>query len=319
MIKRNERLKKQIAPSRNQGQNNKACLKPQVFQFPQLMNKTTTFSEAIRFQGQIQQPFTPETMIRQSINKPRMIEQQKIKNNYGVQRFSAKVVSKQQNVKEPVIIKITTSKNHQIVQHLEEQSEYQLSELGTFDDLIQQIQERVLAKNSNILQLAKDICQIETIDLRALQCIPQLIKHLVISSVQQQLQISQILSILFTLSEEIITRDDLDESLLEIIKVYLQKGYESNLQMIVIFIKRCGQMIYYIRSNKQRVLSEMIITLLLKFNGSNSFEELPLKLAFNIILRHKQMRLYIKDNQDIIKLKQPSIIDQLYRFKIKIN
>lgn len=36
------------------------------------------------------------------------------------------------------------------------------------------------------------------------------------------------------------TRDDLDESLLEIIKVYLSKGYEMNLQMIIIFIKRCG-------------------------------------------------------------------------------
>lgn len=36
------------------------------------------------------------------------------------------------------------------------------------------------------------------------------------------------------------TRDDLDESLMEIIKVYLQKGYESNLQMIVVFLKRCG-------------------------------------------------------------------------------
>ncbi|CAD8088417.1 unnamed protein product [Paramecium primaurelia] len=318
MIKRNQQLKKQIAPSRNQ--NNKACLKPQVFQFPQLMNKTSTFTEAIRFQGQIQQPFTPDVMIRQSLNKPRMIEQPKSKNYYGVQRFSAKIVSKQQNnVKEPVIIKITTNKNHKVIQQLEEQSEYQLSELGTFDDLIQQIQERVMAKNSNILQLAQDICQIETIDLRGLQCIPQLIKHLVISSVQQQLQISQILSILFTLSEEIMTRDDLDESLMEIIKVYLQKGYESNLQMIVVFLKRCGQMIYYIRANKQKVLSELIITLLIKFNDSNQFEESQLRLAFNIILRHKQLRLYIKDNQDIFKLKQPSLIDQLQRFKIKIN
>ncbi|CAD8181688.1 unnamed protein product [Paramecium pentaurelia] len=317
MIKRNQQLKKQIAPSRNQ--NNKACLKPQVFQFPQLMNKTSTFTEAIRFQGQIQQPFTPDVMIRQSLNKPRMIEQPKSKNYYGVQRFSAKIVSKQQNVKEPVIIKITTNKNHKVIQQLEEQSEYQLSELGTFDDLIQQIQERVLAKNSNILQLAQDICQIETIDLRGLQCIPQLIKHLVISSVQQQLQISQILSILFTLSEEIMTRDDLDESLMEIIKVYLQKGYESNLQMIVVFLKRCGQMIYYIRANKQKVLSELIITLLIKFNDCNQFEESQLRLAFNIILRHKQLRLYIKDNQDIYKLKQPSLIDQLQRFKIKIN
>ncbi|CAD8082606.1 unnamed protein product [Paramecium sonneborni] len=319
MIKRNEQLKKQIGPSRNQVQNNKACLKPQIFQFPQLMNKTTTFSEAIRFQGQIQQPITPEIMIRQSINKPRMIEQTKFKNNYGVQRFSAKVVSKQQNVKEPVIIKITTSKNPQVIQQQEEQSEYQLSELGTFDDLIQQIQEKILAKNQNILQLAKDICSIETIDLRGLQCIAQLIKHLVISSVQQQLQISQILSILFTLSEEIITRDDLDESLLEIIKVYLQKGYESNLQMIIIFIKRCGQMIYYIRPNKFKILSELIITLLLKFNGANLFDEFPLKLSFNIILRQKQLRLFIKDNQDIIKLKQPSIVNQLERFKIKIH
>ncbi|CAK89038.1 unnamed protein product (macronuclear) [Paramecium tetraurelia] len=317
MIKRNEKLKKQIAPSRNQ--NNKACLKPQVFQFPQLMNKTTTFTEAIRFQGQIQQPFTPDVMIRQSINKPRMIEQPKFKNNYGIQRFSAKIVSKQQNVKEPVIIKITTNKNHNVLQQLEEQSEYQLSELGTFDDLIQQIQERVLAKNSNILQLAQDLCSIETIDLRGFQCIPQLIKHLVISSVQQQLHISQILSILFTLCEEIMTRDDLDESLLEIIKVYLQKGYESNLQMIVIFIKRCGQMIYYIRSNKQKVFSELILTLLLKFNSTSSFEESQLQLSFNIILRHKQLRLYIKDNQDIYKLKQLSLVDQLQRFKIKIN
>ncbi|CAD8176237.1 unnamed protein product [Paramecium pentaurelia] len=319
MIKRNTQLKKQIASSRNQGVNNKECLKPQVFQFPQLMNKTTTFQEAIRFQGQIQQPFTPDVMIRQSINKPRMIEQPKFKNNYGVQRFSAKVVSKQQNVKEPVIIKITTNKNHQVIQQQEEQSEYQLSELGTFDDLIQQIQEKVLTKNSNIQQLVQDICSIETIDLRGLQCIPQLIKHVVISSVQQQLQIPQILSILFTLSEEIMTRDDLDESLLEIIKVYLQKGYDTNLQMIIVFIKRCGQMIYYIRTNKQKVLSELIIKLLLKFNLSDSFQESQLRLAFNIILRHKQLRLYIKDNQDIYKLKQPSLIDQLQRFKIKIN
>ncbi|CAK83627.1 unnamed protein product (macronuclear) [Paramecium tetraurelia] len=319
MIKRNTQLKKQIVSSRNQGTNNKACLKPQVFQFPQLMNKTTTFSEAIRFQGQIQQPLTPEIMIRQSMNKPKMIEQPKFKNNYGVQRFSAKVVSKQQNVKEPVIIKITTSKNQQVIQQLEEQSEYQLSELGTFDDLIQQIQERVLAKNSNISQLAQDICSIEAIDLRGLQCIPQLIKHLVISSVQQQLQIPQILSILFTLSEEIMTRDDLDESLMEIIKVYLQRGYETNLQMIVVFIKRCGQMIYYIRANKQKVLSELLITLLLKFNGFNMQEESQLQLAFNIVLRHKQLRLYIKDNKDIVKLKQPTLIEQLQKFKITIN
>lgn len=71
-----------------------------------------------------------------------------------------------------------------------------------------------MRRDTNVGKIAEELCQLEAIDVRGIQHLPSLVSLMIEQSLKQGVFTKQVQAVLLTLTEEVLTRDDLESNLL---------------------------------------------------------------------------------------------------------